>query len=403
MEISEFGILVDYRYMMIKNTVSKFNIVTLLIMAVVLIYSLINWSRYGKEFVCDIYWHGVQTVESNLDISDVSKVVDNTLTISDEAIAELDSKWGMYSIYERDLSNIDSLITYNVNGQINSAQVIKGDDNWLFFNSEEKGYVDTIADYEGTNSYSDLSLVTIKNNVLQLQDELEHRETQFVLVIPPNKEQIYSEYMPPTYVHSEKSRTDYLIDYLELSGINVVSLKNELLEGHLDNQLYYRYDSHWNLLGGYVGVKTIMDYWNIPYLPLVDRSIDASKLNETYHLGAYDDLATICGLNEYYNDDLEYNVQGTMLIDWSSYGEEQNNDTVSVYINDLPIINKKLLLVGDSYRTSMVPALAEVYEEVYVISRESFSYNIVDEIDPDYLILEYVERYSGELEYLDLN
>ena len=62
-----------------------------------------------------------------------------------------------------------------------------------------------------------------------------------------------------------------------------------------------------------------------------------------------------------------------------------------------------VLLVGDSFRTSMIPALSKVFSDVYVLHRSFYNAIMLDEIDPDYVIVEYVERYSeniGEVQNL---
>ena len=52
---------------------------------------------------------------------------------------------------------------------------------------------------------------------------------------------------------------------------------------------------------------------------------------------------------------------------------------------------------------SQAPSLCEIFSDVYVIHRSYYRTALLDEINPDYLIAEYVERYSskiGDIEFL---
>lgn len=56
-----------------------------------------------------------------------------------------------------------------------------------------------------------------------------------------------------------------------------------------------------------------------------------------------------------------------------------------------------VLLVGDSFRTAMIPAMQETFSDVCVIHRSCRTPNLLDEINPEYVIMEYVERYSQSM------
>lgn len=101
-----------------------------------------------------------------------------------------------------------------------------------------------IADYEGTNPYTDSEMENMLKASLSVQNKFADRGTHFVILVPPNKENIYSEFMPDTYKHADTSSTDSLIKYLYDRGVNIVSPKEELLTYHQDFQVYYSYDTH---------------------------------------------------------------------------------------------------------------------------------------------------------------
>lgn len=311
---------------------------------------------------------------------------------NDATITNLfDLQW---SVYKNDkLSKIDSLLSYYaLGGEIISDQVAEGQDKWLFYKSKTDG--DSISDFEGTGLHTPEEMEQVAQAALNTQEEIEKRGIRFVILVAPNKENVYSEYMPEIYKHAEISRTDILIEYLQNKGVNIVSPKKELLEEHSEHQLYYRYDTHWNQLGAYIGVRDTLQNWNISIPELSDRNISAESINGNYHYGCDDDLAKLVGLRSVFSDETDYEIDGNVPMDWTQFKIEQDNEIISHFHNDNAAVSSGILLVGDSFRSAMVPALKEQFEDVYVVHRLFYSPDMIDDIAPEYMIAEYVERQS---------
>lgn len=110
--------------------------------------------------------------------------------------------------------NINSKWKFYVFDTSPSNKVIKGKDNWLFYNSNGDG--DTLADYLGTNHYTRDDLEIIKTALTEKETFLRSSNKEFYVLICPNKSQIYSEYMPRYFIKQDnQSRTDILVDYLK--------------------------------------------------------------------------------------------------------------------------------------------------------------------------------------------
>jgi len=338
----------------------------------------------------------------NIDVagSDTYEIFSACVNRLENYINRFDSEWYGAIYRKADLSKADTLFTYYATGEISSSQVVRGNENWLFYMSSTDG--DPIGDFEGTNRYTLTEMNDILNNALWTQKELENRGINFAIIVAPDKENIYSEFVPTTYTHAEISSTDILIDFLKENRVNIISPKAELLENHSDVQLYYSYDTHWNQLGAYIGVRNVLDSWNISMPLLSERRILSKDLSDNYHYCGEDDLAKMIGLRTaVFNDETEYEVAGTGLMDWEEFEEEQNNNVVSHYSNPDAEVQSSVLLVGDSFRSSMVPSLREMFSDVYVVHRSWYAVSILDDINPDYLISEYVERYSSEIMDID--
>ncbi len=308
---------------------------------------------------------------------------------------KIDEIWEDTLFLKNYLSKLDSIITYLTMREIPSQLVIKGEDRWLFYKNNSDG--NTIADYEGTELYSTEVMEDICKRISDSQNKLADLGAEFVLLVAPNKEIIYHEFMPDSFTYSQRSRADYLIEYLAESGINVIYPKNELWQNSTAVQLYYKYDTHWNQPGAYVGVKAVADLWNIKLSELKDCSIEASELRDNYHLCAEDDLAKMVGMRLIFDDETEYTIKETEATDWAKFEEEQGRQELSYFYNGSAKKNAKLLLIGDSFRTSMIPALRTSFSDVYVVDRSFYYPEMLDEIKPDYVILESVERYLGSV------
>lgn len=317
----------------------------------------------------------------------------------DGYIEQLKSLWEDSIVKQKEVAKIDAKYTYYTTGEIASIQVLKGEEPWLFYKGTLDG--DPIADYEGTNMHTEDELVQMQNAVLKTKEKLLERGIQLAVMIAPNKSSVYYNYMPDSYHRADVSRSDVIVDRLSQSNINITTPKTELCKYSETYPLYYYYDTHWNQLGGYVGVKEILRTWGIELPELNELEINASPLKEQYHYCAKDDLAGMVGLLSVFDDDVEYKIVDDQLkaieVDWTVFENEQESGTVSHFVNEDAEINQKVFLVGDSFRTAMVPTLSAVFRDVYVIQWGNYMPVLLDEIQPDFVIAEYVERFSKNI------
>lgn len=282
------------------------------------------------------------------------------------------------------LISLNSWVNYCVFKSSSSERVILGKNKWLFYGDTNDG--NSIADYEGTNAFSDEEIQAMKDVCRSTQNRLEEMGIQLAIVIPPNKERVYSEYMPDCYTFKESSRTDLMIEELKNEDIHVIDLKNDLLNRKSDYPLYYPYDTHWNQLGAYVGACSILNSWGYPTEDLSELTIlSAAKRGG--------DLANMLNLsNLVFDDGAEYSIQES----YSGDGTQLSDGFLYFKNPDAPIA-KTVFLLGDSFREAMKPALCKYFSDVYIVPRGSYTYTMLEQAGPDYMIVEYVERCSDAL------
>ncbi|MBR4981435.1 MAG: hypothetical protein IKY94_02620 [Lachnospiraceae bacterium] len=315
--------------------------------------------------------------------------------IFDEYIDTVDSAWYDQVFEKKNLNALHSMYVYYTLKEIPSEQVVAGKDDWLFYVEKSDG--DSIADYEGTKRYPEEEMKEFLYTTLVNQIQMEEKGIQTAILVAPNKENVYPDYMADFYVHNPVSNTDLLVEYLQNNGVRILSSKENMLELASEYELYYPYDSHWNQLGAYVAVGSILQSFHIATEKLENRQILSYPLKGNYHEGAWSDLAHLGGLNYIFDDEMEYEVEGTVQIDWNQYAVTQFNKEVWHYSNADAKLSQSLFLIGDSFRTAMIPALCELYQEVYVIHRTDYMPQMLEEIQPDYVIVEYVERYANQM------
>lgn len=274
-------------------------------------------------------------------------------------------------------------LLYYATGIFNSNHVIWGKEDWLFYSSKNSG--DPIADYEGTNSFSDEELEEAKNNMLHQQNILAERGIGFCLMIPPNKENVYARYMPDKFVQAERSRTDILTEHLVENGINCINPKEALLNSDEKYRTYYKQDTHWNELGAYIGTKEALEVFGIGLPPLSKSEIEESE-------SAAADLADMVGLESVFPKDYGFRMAWTAR-DRENVTKEVNGP-MTYWHNDNAPVEGRLLLIGDSFRTAMIMLLSSTFEDFYVVHRTDYQPQMLEEAAPDYVILEIVERHS---------
>lgn len=278
--------------------------------------------------------------------------------------------------------NMINIALYYSTGMINSNQVMLGKEGWLFYSPENDG--NPIDDYLGNNSFSENEMEAAKDNMLSIQESLERENIEFCLLVPPNKEEVYSRYMPIPSIKAQQSRTDKLMDFLSENGVNSVNPKDKLLHFNQNYLTYYKQDTHWNELGAYIGTRSVLKTFGLDLPELSDDRIIKGD-------HAPSDLSNMVGLKNVFEPDYGYTAA-----DVEKDSTTIDNEIVHFH-NENAMFDKTVFIVGDSFRKAMVPTLRTAFQDVYVVHRIAYSADALIAVHPDYVILEFVERYSSQI------
>ncbi len=155
--------------------------------------------------------------------------------------------------YKNELVGLNHYTSWKFFQTIDHHQVILGKDGWFF-------YVPGVEAYEDITLYTEEELQQILHNLKTLQGQAEEVGAEFVLMITPDKPVIYEKYLPDYYKKGESdNKYQQVMEFLKDEGtITLVDPSEALLGLQGSEPIYYKYDSHWNVLGGYYGAMELL-------------------------------------------------------------------------------------------------------------------------------------------------
>lgn len=310
-------------------------------------------------------------------------------------------KWfSDHLFFKSRLVELDSELKIRLFGELDSDRVILGTEKpWLFHCSDDGQPLET---YKRINRFSEAELEKIAANLSDLQYELEDAGIGFILMISPDKEQVYgSEYMPDSVLVQEQvGRTEQLIGYLAdvMPELKVVYPKESLLaaKGKLQNvaSLYYESDTHWNKAGAYIAseelLRAIGEQLGQPY--------EGRQETFALHGTVEGDLQRMVQLGSSYNSS-EYEALHHVNTECVREIRDRNDEAVlkTTECEDEGCLAASVYLSGDSFRWNLAPWLEEGIADFTAGSRYYFSTEDLAEQEPQIFIYMIAERYLHEL------
>lgn len=275
-----------------------------------------------------------------------------------------------------------------------------GKDGWLYYM-----YDDSQEDIRREIHYSEDELAAICEAQQAAADYLKSQGISYYLMVCPDKHTVYPEYLPDGLSGYEgESRFDGLCAALnENTTVNLVDTRQAVIDEKDGAQLYFKTDTHWNALGAYVGYTELVERIaeDYPNVRIVSRD-ECTLTEEEWHDG---DMAGFIGQSDELSDTLyTWSVNGsTVQLVESPYAETSDDPTrpILCYENpdhpELPtaVIFRDSFMGRDASCTLMLPLLADSFSKVTIVWSTSVLDHIVENEEPDIVVMEYVERYSG--------
>ena len=212
-------------------------------------------------------------------------------------------------------------------------------------------------------------------------------------MIAPNKEGIYSEFMPTRMQKarsSDKSRMDVAVEYLKKHTKAVfVNLKEPILEAKSEYpyNLYFKKDTHWNNIGAYVGFEALAKVLNKHGVPLPQKHLTEDMITPLAkkHVDMHPEALEMDYKIDYLSDAQTDCIQ------------ENGEKFVFVCKNKTKANGKTLMVLSDSFAAAIMPYLNKAFEKTVNApagnKKLTYYQNLMDKYNPDVVIDELVERY----------
>lgn len=264
-----------------------------------------------------------------------------------------------------------------------------GKDGWLFYTGDY-----SIHDYQKTGLMGPSRLEYLAGILGSLEEQVTQNGGTLWLVIPPDKNTIYPQYMPDQIpVIGEVSRLDQLIDFLrQKNEINLLDLRPLFTEVSQSDHIYYKSDAHWNCLGAYYGSNELLTQ-----ISALHPEIQTHPLTD-YEFGAMTDstldIAGVMGLSLQEETVTLTPKFATGSISRALY---EKNDRMNIAVNsetDLPAA----LVIHDSFYTECLnqfiePQFSRVISSHYEKVALSDYMELLEAEQPDVVIVEFAERH----------
>lgn len=287
---------------------------------------------------------------------------------------------------------------------IDNGITIQGQKGWAFYDSAKvpDGY--TLIDYFGEVRFSEDELRQMASGVEKARQFYARRGIDYMIVVAPNKEAMYSEYMPERLQKqrkSEQSRMDLAVEYLQKhTKVKILNFKEALTAAKqkMPMEIYFPLDSHWNEVGGYVGYSAMANYLNkfgyhLPVTPLRPEMVSIA--------GSQKSDLDVAGIK-----DTNYRVS---FLDGMPVKclKDEDHGFMLVYENPQAPVKKTLFMIRDSFGMGLVPYLNKAFAKtVYAHNKHNKRPQLealLNEYHPDIMVDELVERYFDRfLKYNDL-
>lgn len=273
-----------------------------------------------------------------------------------------------------------------------SQKWYRGKEDWLFLGND---YDETVAKLKLASVPNDHEVQATFETFSNISKNSEQFHTAVALIIGPNKESVYPEFLPDEVKPSSKKYSSFFLDKLKsIPNLTIYNPTDDLLRlKETPGILYYKTDTHWNSKGAFLTYDGFSRLFNLP-VPQVDFQVGS-----TYN----GDLIAIAGLNNFplhAGDNWEV-VWKTKPVWTENVISNQQNPAfgpTKIVSNPNALSEKHVWVVGDSFTGALMPYFNASFREVHYLGhwadklKNLPSYLVKADKKPDMIIIVRVER-----------
>ncbi|NLJ71017.1 MAG: hypothetical protein GX328_06110 [Clostridiaceae bacterium] len=293
--------------------------------------------------------------------------------LNSETGAQFDDWWNDHFPFR-------SILVTAYNGLLDHVFQTSGNQRVIVGKSGMYYFEPTLRQYLNAPDLSDYDIARIAES-LNLQEEyLLSQGIKLGVFIIPNKATIYPEFMPDRFKPLDNTSD---LDRLQIMYPSMVDMKQILLDAkeNEDLPIYHQEDSHWTKLGAYYGYNALMDYFSLEdqiikyQKPLLTDGWQGDLSNMLYPAIEVND-------NQVIFEDYEQNFVYTRPL--RTYED--------VEIESRCEQQKSLLMFRDSFANAWIDLVSNSFGVVHYSRSLPYRYDLVEQIKPDYVAIELIER-----------
>ena len=283
-----------------------------------------------------------------------------------------------------ELVKLNVLIHYRI-GVSSIPAVVVGKNGWIFLKNDFAIF----DQFRALDRFSDAGLDSWIDAMEQYRQWLAVQGIAFMVVVVPNQQTVYPEYMPG-YANrvSPETRLDQLSRRLRErnSKLVFVDLRSTMWAAREKGLLYHQYENHWNAMGSFVGYSAIMQevkklFPEVTPLQLSDFTIGASNISWS--------IPPITEVELTLTPKKPSNIVGTEVLMSVNH---VNFEKTSTKLDAAPSV----LFYGDSFGDiGLLPHIKETFKWTITVATNwaPFPIELIKEHRPKLVIYELAERY----------
>jgi hypothetical protein len=268
--------------------------------------------------------------------------------------------------------------------------VVIGKGGWLFYAGDSASQ-ESIKDYQGLLPLSPATLQSMRTSLVARKQWLAKQGIGYLFVVVPNKHTIYPEYLRSTRtIHAETQLDQFVANLNQNSFRDYIDLRETMTAAKTLGILYYKIDSHWNMLGAWVAQQKILERLSEAFPVATVRPLSEFKISHFNKTTG--DLTNLLGVSAAFLDDdilLESREPRREPFKTSYVSGTLRGFATEVKDDRLP----RVLVFGDSFMDDyLADFLAEHFRKAIFLRSSEFDPILVERENPDLVITETAER-----------
>jgi len=266
-----------------------------------------------------------------------------------------------------------------------SPKALVGQNGYLFYAAEQ-----SVDYFRAVKPFTPRELTQWREELESRRAWLAERGIRYLVVVAPNKETIYPEFMPPELrpVGAE-SRLDQLKRDLQAhSSVELLDLRPALRRAKQTQRIYHRTDTHWNDAGANVAYAEILARLH-PWFPELNAATLPGSL--VVHNTSGGDLARILALDDRFREErIDFVPTAPHRARKAADGNLGESDAVAMECADCG--GPRVVMTQDSFNTNLTPLLAEHFSRIVFVDGTRLDRSLIERERPGLVIQEFVER-----------